>query len=394
MDRAFFDQIRAYVGFGAAESAELAAMAQALERVLDPLVEDFYDTIQRDPDARQVLADEAQLARLKRSLREWARSMCSGPHDQRWFELRTRIGHRHVEVGLPQRFVPLALARIRPLLMRAALESAAGDTELQLRRLAALHKVLDLELTIMLESYQRMHHARVRQAERLGTLGQLAATVSHELKNPLGVINTSVHLLREQLKAPAAGSAEPAATEGEVRLHLDRIARGSRQAARLASQLLDFARGKRPELRSCALAAVLDEALSMVEERGGVAVSARCDPAEATAQLDSAQVAQVVANLVRNALEAIGETGVGSRVEVRVRRDPLGVVLTVSDDGPGIAPEHIERIFDPLYTTRSTGTGLGLAIVRDVVEAHGGRISVSSTPGAGAVFTVLLPQGA
>jgi len=257
-----------------------------------------------------------------------------------------------------------------------------------------LHKVLDLELTIMLESYQRMHHARVRQAERLGTLGQLAATVSHELKNPLGVINTSVHLLREQLKAPAAGSAEPAATEGEVRLHLDRIARGSRQAARLASQLLDFARGKRPELRSCALAAVLDEALSMVEERGGVAVSARCDPAEATAQLDSAQVAQVVANLVRNALEAIGETGVGSRVEVRVRRDPLGVVLTVSDDGPGIAPEHIERIFDPLYTTRSTGTGLGLAIVRDVVEAHGGRISVSSTPGAGAVFTVLLPQGA
>lgn len=386
MDRAFFEQIRAYVGFGAAEEADLAALAPALASALDELVEDFYGAIQRDADARRVLADDAQLARLRISLREWAQSMVSGPHDLRWFELRSRIGHRHVEVGLPQRFVPLAIARIRPLLTRIALQSAVGDVALQVRRLAALHKMLDLELTIMLESYLRLHNARVRQAERLGTLGQLAATVSHELKNPLGVINTSVHLLREGLAA-----SDRAATP-EVALHLDRISRGSRQAARLASQLLDFARGKRPELRACSLSALLDEALAMVEERTGVLVSARCDPPDASAQLDPAQVAQVVANLVRNAIEAIAESKVGGRVEVRVRRDPLGVVLTVADDGPGIAAEHRERIFDPLFTTRSTGTGLGLAIVRDLVESHGGRVSVSSTPGAGAVFTVLLPQ--
>jgi signal transduction histidine kinase len=203
--------------------------------VLDPLVEDFYGAIARDPDARTVLSDAEQLARLERSLREWAWSMISGPHDLRWFELRARIGHRHVEVGLPQRFVPLALARIRPLLTEAALDSAGGDLKLASRRLAALHKVLDLELTIMLESYLRLHNARVRQAERLGTLGQLAATVSHELKNPLGVINTSVHLIRERMASPRAAVATDAAPDADVRLHLERIARGSRHAARLAS---------------------------------------------------------------------------------------------------------------------------------------------------------------
>ncbi|MBL8841169.1 MAG: hypothetical protein JNL90_06500 [Planctomycetes bacterium] len=387
MDRAFFDQIRAYVDFGASDAAALATLAPALPRILDELVEDFYGEIQRHDEARRVLVDDAQLARLKQSLRDWARTMVSGPHDLRWFELRSRIGQRHVEVGLPQRFVLLAIARIRPRLFRLALEVAAESGRSPEPLLFALAKVLDLELAIMLESYLELHHARVRQAERLGTLGQLAASVSHELKNPLGVINTSLHLLGGELAKLPAGSCAPA-----VATHLARIQRGSRLAARLASQLLDFARGKQPEPRSFALAALLDDAIAMVEERDGVEVEARCDPPDATAHADPGQLAQALANLLRNACEAIREQKVGGKVTLRARRDPLGVVLVVADDGPGIAAEHKERIFEPLYTTRPTGTGLGLSITRDLIEAHGGRLSVSTAPGSGAVFTILLPQ--
>ena len=387
MDRSFFDQIRAYVDFGPAEAAALGRLAPALPRVLDELVEDFYAEIQRHDEARRVLVDAAQLARLKQSLRDWARTMLSGPHDLRWFELRSRIGQRHVEVGLPQRFVLLAIARIRPRLFRLALEVAADSGRSPEPLLAALGTVLDMELSIMLESYLELHHARVRQAERLGTLGQLAASVSHELKNPLGVINTSLHLLGGELGKLPAGSVAPA-----VATHLARIQRGSKLAARLASQLLDFARGKQPELRSFALAALLDDSLAMVEEREGVEIEVRCDPPDAIVHADPGQLAQALANLVRNACEAIREQRIGGKVTVRARRDPLGVVLVVADDGPGITPEHRDRIFEPLYTTRSTGTGLGLSITRDLIEAHGGRISVSTSPGSGAVFTILLPQ--
>ncbi|MSR46381.1 MAG: hypothetical protein EXS13_04865 [Planctomycetes bacterium] len=316
MDDAFFTQIREYTGFGPADEALLHSLLPALPAVLDELVEDFYGAILRDQDAKRVLSDATQFARLKRSLREWATTMLAGPHDARWFELRSRIGQRHVEVGLPQRFVPLAIARIRPILTRLTFASVKGDSARLERMLEALHKILDLELSIMLESYLALHNARVRQAERLGTLGQLAASVSHELKNPLGGINTSLHLLKREI-APDGG-----ALPAGVATHLDRIGRGSRQAARLASQLLDFARGKRPVERTFALQSMLDESLAMVEEREGVVVESRCEPADATAYADPEQLAQALANLVRNATQAIRESGVGGRGPHRGARAP------------------------------------------------------------------------
>ncbi len=387
MTEPFFDEIRAYVDFGPEDSALLKQLVPALLPVLDELVEDFYGEILRHAETRRVLADDAQLARLKLSLREWARSMVEGPHDVRWFELRSRIGRRHVEVGLPQRFVPLALARVRRILARVAITTARGDIELLDRLQGALHKVLGLEVSIMLESYFELHSARVRQAERLGSLGQLAASVSHELKNPLGVINTSLHLLQHELSQPPA-----ARDDAVVSAHLVKIGRGSRQAARMASQLLDFARTKQLVLRRVALAGVLEDGAASVDDREGVAVDVQCEPADSAVLGDAGLLAEALANLVRNAVQAIRESGVGGKVMMRGRRDPLGVSIMVSDDGPGIAPDVVPRIFEPLFTTRSTGTGLGLAIARDIVEAHHGQLTVNSTPGRGAVFTVHLPQ--
>jgi signal transduction histidine kinase len=386
------DSMRAYVGFTARDEDALRKLAPHLPSVQSALVEDFYRAILEHPEARAVFADEAQIGRLKHSLADWLARLLHGPYDDEWFERAARIGRRHVEVGLPQRFMPLAMNRLRRGLVQLAF---AAERELSTGRgaiVSAVEKALDLELTVMLESYAEMHQGRVRQSARLAALGQLAASVGQELKSPLGVINTSLLLIEKNLARPDAAH-EIAQFQATLRTHLDRIGRSAKQAALMSTQLLDYARSKRPQVRTVELALLLKDVLLAADEGStGVAIESTCTPENATARLDPGDLRQVLANLVRNSLQAIRESGRGRRVTVSARRDATGVAFSVSDDGPGIAPEHLPRIFEPLYTTRPGGTGLGLSISRDLVEAHGGRLTVASTPGRGAQFTIHLPQ--
>jgi signal transduction histidine kinase len=384
--------MRAYVDFTARDEDALRRLAPHLPSVQSALVEDFYRVILEHPEARAVFADEAQIERLKHSLADWLARLLHGPFDDEWFERAARIGRRHVEVGLPQRFMPLAMNRLRCGLVRFALATDRKPSADRAALVAAIEKALDLELTVMLESYAEMHHGRVRQSARLAALGQLAAGVGQELKNPLGVINTSLLLIDRSLAHPDA-ALEVAQLRSTLRTHLDRIGRSAKQAALMSTQLLDYARSKRPQVRTVELALLLKDVLLAADEGAtGVAIESICTPENATARLDPGDLSQVLANLVRNSLQAIRESGRGRRVTVAARRDATGVAFSVSDDGPGIAPEHLPRIFDPLYTTRSGSTGLGLSISRDLVEAHGGRLTVASTPGRGAQFTIHLPQ--
>jgi signal transduction histidine kinase len=386
----FVDELRAYVGFGAADEAALRRLAPHLERVRRGLVDDFYQEILEHEEARRALADGAQLERLKLSLAEWLTRLLSGPFDDEWLERSARIGRRHVEVGLPPRFMPLAMDRLRRALVQLALESPWKEPADAPAVVAAVEKACDLELTAMLESYAEMHQARVRESERLSAVGQLAATVGEELKNPLGVIQTSVLLVEKRLGA-GAGDVELAAF---VRSHLDRISRSAKQATRISSQLLEYARAKRPRLRTIPLAPLLQEAVLAADEHAGIEIDWSCAPPDATALVDPSDVGRVLSHLLRNAIQAIRESGRGGRITLAARRDGVGVAFTVSDDGPGIPTEISARIFEPLFTTRTRGAGLGLSIARDLIEAHGGRLTVASTPGRGAQFTVHLPQEA
>jgi signal transduction histidine kinase len=386
------ESMRAYVDFTVRDEVALRRLAPHLPSVQSALVEDFYRVILEHPEARAVFADEAQIARLKHSLADWLSRLLHGPYDDEWFERAARIGRRHVEVGLPQRFMPLAMNRLRRGLVEFVLATDRKPSADRAALVAAVEKAIDLELTVMLESYAEMHHGRVRQSARLAALGQLAAGVGQELKNPLGVINTSLLLIDKSLAHPDA-ALEAAQLRSTLRTHLDRIGRSAKQAALMSTQLLDYARSKRPQVRTVELASLLKDVLLAVDEGPpGVAIESTCTPENATARLDPGDLRQVLANLVRNSLQAIRESGRGHRVTVSARRDATGVAFSVSDDGPGIAPEHLPRIFEPLYTTRSGGTGLGLSISRDLVEAHGGRLTVASTAGRGAQFMLHLPQ--
>lgn len=217
------------------------------------------------------------------------------------------------------------------------------------------------------------------EEEKLRTVQALAASVAHEIRNPLGAIQSSVALLRRDLDV-----------QGDDRTLLDIVFDETHRIGRIVTQFLDFARPVRPELEPVDLGALLTEVVTLAEhdERAGTRqLLLHLDPALGPVDADAGQVRQVVWNLLANALDAAR-----SRVAVRARPTPEGVEVRVADDGPGLAPEVLARCFEPFRTTKAQGTGLGLAICKRIVEAHGGALRVESAPGEGAVASFTLPR--
>jgi len=227
--------------------------------------------------------------------------------------------------------------------------------------------------------------ARATAAERLAMVGRLAAGLAHEIRNPLGSISGSVQMLRE---APGLG-------EEDKRL-CDIIQGETERLNNLVSDMMDLARPKKPEPESVDVAALAREvvALASKSDRGGsgdVTVRYKGPSEPLVAECDAAQMRQVLWNLVRNGVQA---SAAGSTVTVAVEEAGDRVRMLVTDEGPGIPPEAVERIFDAFYTTRSHGAGIGLAVVRRIIDDHaavGATIDVHSTAN-GATFEVGLAR--
>jgi signal transduction histidine kinase len=233
---------------------------------------------------------------------------------------------------------------------------------------------------------------RAMAAERLATLGRVAAGLAHEIRNPLGSISGSVEMLRE---APGLG-------EDDKRL-CDIIAREADRLNNLVSDMMDLARPRKPEPRAVDVASLAREVVELASrsERSGsgdVSVRYRGPDGAAWATCDAAQMRQVLWNLVRNAVQASG-AGATVRVGVDVDGAPGSgrVRIGVTDEGPGIPEDQRSRIFEAFFTTRSKGAGIGLAVVRRIIDEHaplGASIDVRSAPKAGATFEVGLARAA
>jgi PAS domain S-box-containing protein len=223
---------------------------------------------------------------------------------------------------------------------------------------------------------------RVRCADRLAALGQMATTVAHEIRNPLGGIEGFAALLERDL-VEQPGQCEMAR----------QIVQGARSLNRVVTCLLDFTRPVALELRRARLGDVADAALAVAEQeletQGRRVAIVRAYAADDTVTMDSEQIYGVVLNLVRNAWQAIHDAG---EITVEIAGGADSVILRVRDTGCGMTPGVRERLFSPFFTTKETGTGLGLSIVRKIVLAHGGTIEVESTQDAGTTFTVTLPR--
>lgn len=220
-------------------------------------------------------------------------------------------------------------------------------------------------------------------AARFALVGELAAGVAHELRTSLGVLRSSVQIVERSL--PEAGDEETLELMHLIRAEVDRL-------GGIVNELLELGRPRARKLERVSLAAPIDRALELVQSQASAAnvelvrTGGHEDP-EVTCDVE--MIHQVALNLLVNAIQAIGS---GGRVEVAIRKPRDGFVrVDVSDDGPGIAPEMIDRVFRPFVSARQGGVGLGLTFVQRVVSEHHGRVGVESEWGRGARFWFEIP---
>jgi len=225
---------------------------------------------------------------------------------------------------------------------------------------------------------------------RMAQLGQLTATVAHELRNPLGSVRTSAYLLERRIRDKGLG----------VEPQLQRIANGITRCDNIISQLLEFSRSRALQAEPVKLD---DWLVGIIEEEAAkfppaIAVECNLGLGDETVVVDSGLMSRALINLLSNAAEAVtGRADTPERIQritISTRLSQRGVEIAVADTGPGIRPEHLENIREPLFTTKSFGTGLGLPVAEQIVNRHGGALDVASVPGEGAVFTIVLPHEA
>ncbi|MBI2896776.1 MAG: HAMP domain-containing protein [Deltaproteobacteria bacterium] len=267
---------------------------------------------------------------------------------------------------------------LRPVsaLRQGALRIAQGDLSKRID-LPGHDEFAELAATFnrMTEDLERNQRALLR-AQKLASIGQIAAGVAHEINNPLGVILGHVKLLQRSM-----GPME------ELKI----IEEETRQCQRIVEGLLDLSRTPRLENGPVDLGELARDAVERLEESGKLQGREVAVPDRATRVLargDEAKLRQVVLNVLLNAAEAVPE---GGAIRLEASRMEGEAILAVIDTGPGIAAEIIPRLFDPFVTTKPKGTGLGLAISQKIVEAHGGRIDIRSGPDEGTRVAVCLP---
>jgi len=389
-----FEHLKRYVGFDETDVRNIRALAADARPILPNVVDRFYQHILDDREARRVLTGgEDQLNRLRGLLGQWLQDIFDGEYDAGYVKKRTEIGHAHVRVGLPQHFMFTAMEIVWRTLFEG-LQEQPGDA-VRLRQLSSLHALLMLDLAIMLASYQESYTEQVRRRERsaveekltraehLAEIGQLAASLAHEIKNPLAGISGAIQIIQDAM------------TEDDP--HRPIISEVIGQIHRLdatVKDLLLYARPIPPRASSFVLANLVARVLSILREEPTMQrIRTEFDPgpAGATLNADEAQIEHLLMNLILNAAQASQE---GETVRTRIEENGAkSLRLIVEDNGAGMAPEVLDRAFEAFFTTKAKGTGLGLSICRKIVDAHSGTIRLDSRRKVGTTVIVDFPRG-
>jgi signal transduction histidine kinase len=392
MPAAVFEEMKQYVAFDHRDAANLRALGRIVERHLPAVAERFYQAVQGHPATRRVLAGDAGRGQTLRGvLLTWLRGLFCGVYDAEYARQRAQIGRTHVRVGLPQHFMIVAMEMVwQELGQLIRSQPATGKNA----KLASLHKLLTIETGLMLESYRGSQiaevrqverdamQARLREAEQLAQIGQLAASLAHEIKNPLAGISGAIQVIRASLK-----ESDPHwPVLGEVLRQISRLDRS-------VKDLLVYARPKPPQYQRCDLRRAMERVLTLLRkepEFERVRFEHRIPAGVPPIAADEHQLEQLLMNLLLNAAQASPPGGV---VRLLTAAQDGRVRVVVEDRGCGMTLEVARRALEPFFTTKARGTGLGLPICQKIVEAHGGTLSIHSVPGEGTEVTVeLMPH--
>jgi signal transduction histidine kinase len=221
---------------------------------------------------------------------------------------------------------------------------------------------------------------KLRKAEHLSAIGEMTAGVSHEIRNPLGIIKSSAQLMKKKMDKLEVHSTIP-----------DIIIEESRRLNNIITDFLDFARPRQANLRPCAINEIINKNLSFLEPQirdQEIVIHKAFNDHLPELSADPDMLYQAFLNILLNSFQAVGKNG---SITIVTDHDDRAVTVSFADNGPGIDEDTLEKIWTPFFTTKDTGTGLGLGIVKNIVEAHSGTIRISNGKPSGAVVDIVLP---
>ncbi len=375
-----YQDIQRYVGWTQADAERVQAAGPLVESAFFELIDDFYHEIAEHEATRKVITGgDAQVERLKGTLRAWLKELATGPYDIHYVERRFRVGYRHVEIGLKQIYVEAAVSRLRNGLLRVLRRNwpADGSVEELAATMRSINTLMDLDLAIIEDAYETASNDRLMRSERLAAIGRVAGGVAHELRNPLNVMRTSVYFLRNATNAAPEKIAE----------HLQRIERQVAVSDSVITALSEFAKLPSPNLQPLAILDVLKRSVPSDSwpEKVELVWDIPTDLPHALA--DEKQLAIVFSNLIRNGCESMPG---GGRLTLSARHVQDYIEVAVADTGCGIAAEDLPRLREPFRSTKARGIGLGLALSQAILEKNRGALNVTSEVGHGSTFSVVL----
>ena len=393
MDRDLFDKFKLQLDFGPQDVANMVDVADTFRPVVGDVVERFVQSILGGPESPTLLSGgEPQVARLRELLRSWLERLFDETIDLGRCERLRALGGAHVRAGVPQHLLIAGVEMVWGEFERTARAAVSLPTD---RALRSFHKLLMLDLTVILAGYEEQYAEKVRKSERsaveekltraehLAEIGQLAASLAHEIKNPLAGISGAIQIIRDAMSPDDPH--QPIITE--ILSQINRL-------DDTVKDLLQYARPTPPRLSAFTMDQVVDRVMKVLRTEPALRrVRVECGrvPPDVSVYADDAQIEQLIINLVLNAAHASeGEGG----IQLAVSEEDESVTLVVKDHGKGMSEEVREQAFEPFFTTKARGTGLGLSICKRIAEAHGGRIGMASELGRGTAVTVVLPRRA
>jgi len=372
-----------FLGFTAKDAGLLAELHDLFAEHAEQVVDRFYDHLCRFEGLQRFLADPATVERLRGVQKDYLLSLTRIEIGEEYRQDRVRIGKVHERIGLPPQWYLGAYGTLLDELCPLIMTHFGRNRKKGTRACLALTKAMNLDSQMVLGAYfETRQQKALEKSEQLAAVGEMAASIAHEVRNPLAGMKGAMEVLRQCL------ASDPSRIEvvDELMAQIVRL-------ENLVRDLLTYARPRPLSRQPVEVNHLLDRVLRFVQEDGGspdLSVERQYDPDAGRIVADPQQLEQVFLNLIQNAVQAMEE---GGTLAVSTGGTSGCVEIAFRDTGQGIAVADQPRIFQPFFTTRHRGSGLGLAIVRKIVDDHGGSIEIESRPGVGTTATILLPVG-